>query len=142
MERNGTQGHFLLLKMAFKSRVIPLKSMVSNIEWKIDSGCCPFLITTGGGESVQHIFTLRPSFSLGTAQIRTKQVPNYLDLLTHRQCWIKACYRRWSPHQPKSVCPISLPEGATQQQGCFDSQCTEFKAEDMGIMWPLQQGIA
>lgn len=93
VERNGTQGHFLLLKMAFKSRVIPLKSMVSNIEWKIDSGCCPFLITTGGGESVQHIFTLRLSFSLGTAQIRTKQVPNYLDLLTHRQCWIKACYR-------------------------------------------------
>lgn len=36
-EKNGTQGHFLLPRMTFKSRVIPLKSVDLNIDWKIDS---------------------------------------------------------------------------------------------------------
>lgn len=54
--------------------------MVLNIEWKIDSGCYPFLNTTGGGESVQHIFTPRDTYD---------KVPKYLHLLTHEKCWIR-----------------------------------------------------
>lgn len=72
--------------------------MVLNMEWKIDSGRYPFLNTTGGGESVQDIFTLSLSSSLGTARIRAKQVPKHLDLLTQKKCWIKGRYRGWSPH--------------------------------------------
>jgi len=94
--------------------------MVLNTEWKIDSGCYPFLNTTGGGESVQHIFILSLSSSLGTSRIRAKQVPQYLDLVTHKKCWIKGWYRGWPPHQPKLVCPISLTADATQRQGWFE----------------------
>lgn len=56
-EKNGTQGHFLLPRMTFRSRVIPLKSVDLNIDWKIDSNCYSFLITMRSGESVQCIFT-------------------------------------------------------------------------------------
>lgn len=41
-------------------------------EWKMDSGSYLFLITMGGRQSVQHIFTL--SSSLGRPRVRAKQV--------------------------------------------------------------------
>lgn len=46
----------------------------------MDSGTYLILITMGGRQSVQHMFSL--SSSVGRPRIREKQVLKYLDLMT------------------------------------------------------------